>query len=88
MSELAAVERENRQHVRNHRVAMDDRSPMHAQLDEETATRRIESVLSRLEQIEHGIMQTPAHTIAGLGVKVASRCVCHVRALGRANPQN
>lgn len=36
---------------------------------DEFATRRIESVLARLYPIEQAIMQTPASTIAGLGVK-------------------
>jgi hypothetical protein len=37
--------------------------------DEAIATRQIESVLGRLEPIEQAIMDTPARTIAGLGVK-------------------
>jgi hypothetical protein len=37
--------------------------------DEATATRKIESVLGRLEPIERAIMATPARTIVGLGVK-------------------
>jgi hypothetical protein len=36
---------------------------------DEFATQRIESVLARLYPIEQAIMQTPASTIAGLGVK-------------------
>lgn len=35
----------------------------------EIATQQIEAILARLSPIERAIMQTPAHTIAGLGVK-------------------
>jgi hypothetical protein len=36
---------------------------------DEVATQQIEAILARLSPIERAIMQTPAHTIAGLGVK-------------------
>jgi hypothetical protein len=69
MSEILATERESKQLVHNHSTATDNRRPGHAELDEEAATRRIESVLSRLERIERGIMLTSANTIVGLAVK-------------------
>jgi hypothetical protein len=37
--------------------------------DDELETQQIESILARLSPIERAIMQTPARTIAGLGVK-------------------
>jgi hypothetical protein len=76
MSEILAVERENKQRVHNHSTAVDGRHPVQEQFDEEAATQRIEAVLSRLERIERGIMQTPANTIVGLGVK--ARHAAHV----------
>jgi hypothetical protein len=36
---------------------------------EEVCTRQVETILARLAPIERAIMATPAHTIAGLGVK-------------------
>jgi hypothetical protein len=69
VSELLAVERDNKQRVHNDSTATDGRCPVNVQLDEEAATQRIESVLSRLEEIERGIMLSSAHTIVGLGVK-------------------
>ncbi len=68
-SEILAVEREYKECVHRRSTALDGRYSVHVQLDEETATQRIESVLSRLEQIERRIMLTSAHTIVGLGVK-------------------
>jgi hypothetical protein len=76
MSEVLAVERENKQRVHNHSTAIDGRHPAQDRFDEEAATQRMEAVLSRLERIERGIMQTPANTIAGLGVK--ARHAAHV----------
>jgi hypothetical protein len=35
----------------------------------ETFTKEVEAILTRLDPIERAIMETPAHTIAGLGVK-------------------
>jgi hypothetical protein len=69
MSEILAVEREYKERVHSRSTAMDGRHSVHVQSDEETTTQQIESVLSRLEQIERNIMLTPAHTIMGLGVK-------------------
>src|SRR5438552_2083606 len=69
MSEIHAVEREYKERVHSRSTAMDGRHSVHVQSNEETTTQQIESVLSRLEQIERNIMQTPAHTIVGLGVK-------------------
>jgi hypothetical protein len=68
MSEILTVEREYKERVRSRPTATDGRHSVHVP-DEETATQQIESVLSRLEQIERNIMLTPAYTIMGLGVK-------------------
>ncbi|MGA7808669.1 hypothetical protein [Bradyrhizobium sp.] len=35
----------------------------------EIFTREVEAILTRLDSIERAIMETPAHTLAGLGVK-------------------
>jgi hypothetical protein len=35
----------------------------------ETFTKELEAILTRLDPIERAIMETPAHTLAGLGVK-------------------
>jgi hypothetical protein len=69
MSEILAVEREYKERVHSRSTAMDGRHSVHVQSDEEATTQQIESVLSRLEQIERNIMLTSAHTIVGLGVK-------------------
>jgi hypothetical protein len=69
MSEILAVEREYKENVHGRSTAMAGRRSVDVQQDEETITQQIESVLSRLEQIERNIMLTPAHTIVGLGVK-------------------
>jgi hypothetical protein len=37
--------------------------------DEASRTRKIESILARLEPVERAIMSTPARTIVGLGIK-------------------
>jgi hypothetical protein len=37
--------------------------------DDEAGTKQVEAILARLYPIERAIMQTPASTIAGLGVK-------------------
>ena len=42
----------------------------------ETFTNEVEAMLARLDPIERAIMETPAHTIAGLGVK--ARHAAHV----------
>jgi hypothetical protein len=76
MSEILAAERECKERVHSGSTAMDGRHPVHVQLDEETTIQKIESVLSRLEQIERNIMLTPAQTIVGLGVK--ARHAAHV----------
>ncbi|MGA7806404.1 hypothetical protein [Bradyrhizobium sp.] len=40
-----------------------------AEYSEEVRTRQLETILARLDPIERAIMATPAHSIAGLGVK-------------------
>jgi hypothetical protein len=50
------------------RLRADTRVEAHSHYDE-VATQQIESILARLSPIEGAIMQTPARTIAGLGVK-------------------
>ena len=42
---------------------------LEAQSDHDAQTQQIESILARLYPIEQAIVQTPARTIAGLGVK-------------------
>src|ERR1700730_4678139 len=43
---------------------------------DEAVTRAAEAILARLDPIERAIMKTPAHSIAGLGVK--ARHAAHV----------
>jgi len=43
--------------------------PMSWEYSEELGTRQTETTLAQLDPIERAIMTTPAHTIAGLGVK-------------------
>jgi hypothetical protein len=69
MSELLVLEREYKERVDSRSTAVDERHSEHVRSNEEIATQRIESVLSRLEEIERKIMLTSAHTIEGLGVK-------------------
>src|SRR5664279_1590616 len=39
------------------------------EVGQEAFTKKVEATLARLDPIERAIMETPAHTIAGLGVK-------------------
>jgi hypothetical protein len=74
-AELLAVERLCREQKRYQGTAA--QPPEHSIIEsrvgehtyDEVVTRQIESVLARLQPIERAIMQTPACTIAGLGVK-------------------
>jgi hypothetical protein len=70
-AELLAVERLRRDQERNRGTAA--RSTIGSCVGEHThdafMTEQVESVLARLHPIERAIMQTPAHTIAGLSVK-------------------
>jgi hypothetical protein len=50
------------------RLIAETRVEAHNHYDE-VATQQIEAILARLSPIERAIMQTPARTIAGLGVK-------------------
>ncbi|MGA7807540.1 hypothetical protein [Bradyrhizobium sp.] len=74
-AELFAIERLRRDQKRNHGPAgqSPERSTIESCVEEQThdavMTEQIESVLARLHPIERAIMQTPAHTMAGLSVK-------------------
>jgi hypothetical protein len=74
-AELLAVERQCRDQKRYQGPAArpPEQSLIESRVGEHTydevVTRQIESVLARLQPIERAIMQTPACTIAGLGVK-------------------
>ena len=75
--ELLAVQQLRRNQNRSHSPAA--HSPEQATIEpgvehtfDEFATRRIESILVRLDPIERAIMETPACTLAGLGVKAAN----------------
>jgi hypothetical protein len=50
--------------------------PRVRELSDQDATRQAEAILARLYPVEQAIMATPAHTIAGLGVK--ARHAAHV----------
>jgi len=72
--ELLAVQQLRRNQNRSHSPAA--HSPEQATIEpgvehtfDEFATRRIESILVRLDPIERAIMEMPACTLAGLGVK-------------------
>jgi hypothetical protein len=75
LSELLALERLAHNQKRYRSPAA--RLPVQSTIDsyvgcfsfDENATQQLESVLARLYPIECAIMQTPARTIAGLGVK-------------------
>jgi hypothetical protein len=74
-AELLAVERSRRDQKRypSPTAHPPERSTIESRVGEhsfdEVVTQQIESVLARLYPIERAIMQTPACTIAGLGVK-------------------
>jgi hypothetical protein len=42
---------------------------LHAEVGSSALTKRVEAILARLDLIERAIMETPACTLAGLGVK-------------------
>ena len=71
--ELLVVERSRHDRKRCQSPAAQPRSTFDSRVGEHTCdelvTQQIESVLTRLYPIEWAIMQTPASTIAGLGVK-------------------
>jgi hypothetical protein len=63
LSEISALQRRRRIGVLGRQHQENFRS------DEMSLTRKIESVLARLEPVEQAIMATPARTITGLGIK-------------------
>lgn len=62
LSEIAAVEP-------GHSDGREQPDAENARSGETSRTRKIESVLARLEPVERAIMATPARTIVGLGIK-------------------
>ncbi|WP_316227113.1 hypothetical protein [Bradyrhizobium sp. SZCCHNS3052] len=62
LSEIAAL-------VPEHSNGRARRDAENVRSDESSRTKKIESVLARLEPVERAIMATPARTIVGLGVK-------------------
>lgn len=51
-------------------------TPAQRQVEDDATTERIEAILARLEPIERAIMEAPARTLVGLGVK--ARHAAHV----------
>jgi len=69
-SELLAVQSSSGDRGKCARAPLAGRSTADSRVeDDELETQQIESILARLSPIERAIMQTPARTIAGLGVK-------------------
>jgi hypothetical protein len=70
-AELATIQRANREPGVSAGPRSFDRGVEHPREEVgcEALTRQVEAILARLYPIEQAIMQTPASTIAGLGVK-------------------
>jgi hypothetical protein len=70
-AELVAAQRARGELViyPDQRRRRDVRTGVNVGADYEAGTREVEAILARLDPIERAIMATPAHTIAGLGVK-------------------
>jgi hypothetical protein len=71
LAELGAVHRADPQNCPDQRSSLQHglQTSVDAPTDHESRTTQVEAVLVRLDPIERAIMDTPARTIAGLGVK-------------------
>jgi hypothetical protein len=68
-AELAAVQPADRESGASPASRSFDGPPVREEAGREALTSQVEAILARLYPVERAIVQTPAHTIAGLAVK-------------------